>query len=361
MAGLNHWPQAVTGRMPRIAISMGDPLGVGPEVIAKALARRDVRQWARYRIYGDANIFARAASACNITPYWHVVEEGDEVAWQDQVGQVIVVNQSVDIAPSAYRKRAPSAISGSASLRSVDSAIADCQCDAGADAMATAPISKEAWSMAGFARWPGHTEMLAERCRAKSVVMMFDAPHMRVALATCHVPLMQVGNHLSMGCVLEAITQGVIACQRLGIARPRIGVCGLNPHAGENGLLGHEEKTIIRPALTQAIENGIHAEGPLPADTLFIPSKRDRYDLIVAMYHDQGLIPVKMHAFDEAVNITLGLPIIRTSPDHGTAWDIAGKGIAREHSMVASIRSAAELASGHLITCPTALQYGAGG
>jgi len=197
--------------------------------------------------------------------------------------------------------------------------------------------------MAGC-KFPGHTEMLQNRTKAKRVAMMFDAPKLKVVLATCHMPLMEIRDTLTIGKVFDPIDLGHQACRRLGLTQPRIAVCGLNPHASENGQFGDEEYRVIEPAIRAANQQGIDVEGPFPADTIFMDAIAGRYDLVVAMYHDQGLIPVKMQAFDEAVNVTLGLPIIRTSPDHGTAFGLVGKNKANAGSMKSAIRLAAELA-----------------
>ncbi|MEL7087776.1 MAG: 4-hydroxythreonine-4-phosphate dehydrogenase PdxA, partial [Planctomycetota bacterium] len=235
------------------------------------------------------------------------------------------------------------------------------------DAIVTAPICKESWKLAGF-RFPGHTELLQKRTKARRAAMMFHAPPpppelppspellsdpvdapeprptLNVALATIHVPLMDVRNLLTIGCVFDPIDLGHQAMQRLGVENPKIAVCGLNPHAGENGQFGDEEIRVITPAIEMARSAGMDVHGPFPADTLFTPRLRAKYDLIVAMYHDQGLIPVKMLAFDDAVNVTLGLPLIRTSVDHGTAFDIVGKNKANPGSMKAAIRLAVQMA-----------------
>jgi 4-hydroxythreonine-4-phosphate dehydrogenase len=215
-----------------------------------------------------------------------------------------------------------------------------------ADAIVTAPINKAAWAKAGHKRFHGHTELLAERCKSERFGMMFhanageNAHALNVILASAHVPLMDVRNVLTIGKVVETIDLGHQACKALGIRHPRVAVCGLNPHAGEGGILGDEEERIIAPAIRISKENGIDATGPHPGDTVFIPAMHGRYDLVVAMYHDQGLIPLKLLARDRAVNMTVGLPIIRTSPDHGTAFDIAGSNTADPGSM----RSAIDLA-----------------
>src|SRR5690606_23359482 len=193
------------------------------------------------------------------------------------------------------------------------------------DAVVTGPISKAAWAAAGHADFPGHTELFADRFGVSRYGMMFVTPRLRVILATAHIPLMAVGPALTAERVERAITLGTDACRRLGVDAPRIAVCGLNPHAGEGGLLGPEDDAVIAPAIAAAQRTGLDARGPFPADTIFIAAARGDWDLVVAMYHDQGLIPVKLLDRDRAVNVTIGLPIVRTSPDHGTAFDIAGQ------------------------------------
>ena len=237
---------------------------------------------------------------------------------------------------------------GADSKRWVEHAIADAMRSSDdprrLDAIVTAPICKEAWALAGF-NWPGHTELLAHRAKAKQVTMVFESPHLRVALATVHVPLMTVRDILSIGRVVDAIDRGDEACRLLGIERPRIAVCGLNPHAGEGGVLGWEEEKVIRPAIDMARHHGVQVEGPFPADTLFRRAVGGEFDIVVAMYHDQGLIPLKLLGQGTAVNWTVGLPFIRTSPDHGTAFDIAGRGQADASSMKAAIALAIRLAT----------------
>jgi 4-hydroxythreonine-4-phosphate dehydrogenase len=213
-----------------------------------------------------------------------------------------------------------------------------------ADAVVTAPIAKESWHLAGRA-WPGHTEYLAHLTKAKQHAMMFAGGELKVALATTHVPLSGLWGTLNIGAIFRPI-ELLDAAMRdwFGVVKPRIAVCGLNPHAGENGLFGDEEDRLIKPALRMAREQGIDATGPHPGDTVFLAHRAGKYDAVVAMYHDQGLIPVKLLGFHEAVNLTLGLPIVRTSPDHGTAFDIAGKNRADSGSMRAALRMAIDLA-----------------
>jgi 4-phospho-D-threonate 3-dehydrogenase / 4-phospho-D-erythronate 3-dehydrogenase len=212
------------------------------------------------------------------------------------------------------------------------------------DAVVTAPIAKESWKLAGY-RYPGHTELFAERTGARRHAMMFAGGPLKVALATVHVPLNSLWGRITIGAVFQPIDllhQAMV--ELFDIPKPRIAVCGLNPHASEHGQFGDEEERIIEPAIFMAREQGIDATGPYPPDTIFLAARDGKFDAVVAMYHDQGLIPVKLLAFDQAVNLTIGLPIIRTSPDHGTAFDIVGRNRANPGSMRAAIELAIDLA-----------------
>ena len=327
---------------------MGEPAGVGPEVIIKALADPAVRRLARFVIFGMNELLAYAADLAEIEPYWHRLQHDADRANYALIHDVVVLDyDEYSMLGQAVAK--PTKQGGQASLRFLNDAIAATRRpidDCGIDAIVTAPICKQSWDLAGFGRYPGHTELLAARTHAKRVVMMFDAPQIRVSLATVHLPLMDVRNVLTIGRVFDAIDLGAEACRRIGVTNPRVAVCGLNPHAGEDGLFGDEESRLITPAIEMAKAAGVDVHGPIPADTAFTPAKLEQYDLFVAMYHDQGLIPVKMLAFDQAVNVTLGLPLIRTSVDHGTAFDIVGKNQADPNSMKAAIRLAAYMAQG---------------
>ena len=337
----------MTDRKPTIGITMGDYAGIGPEVVVKALAHRDVRDSARFVIYGINTTLTLEAERLGIEPFWFRVGADTDRATRTIDEPVVVVDYDrFDGSPSSGRKS--SRAGGLSSKIFVEDAIADAAREHGEpraiDGIVTAPISKESWNLAGF-KWPGHTELLATRFKSKRNAMMFVSPRLRVILATAHIPLMQIRNVLSIGCVYEPIELGHEACRQLGIERPKIAVCGLNPHAGEGGIFGDEETRVITPAIELAERNGIRVTGPHPADTVFIGAAAGDHDLVVAMYHDQGLIPVKLLGWDKAVNWTVGLPAIRTSPDHGTAFDIAGRGKASEGSMVEAIRLACQLAT----------------
>lgn len=333
---------------PTIAVTMGDPSGIGPEVVVKALADAALRSLGRFHIYGSQNAMLAAAEGLGIEPFWWRVAHDSPVANTCGVHDAVVLDFPEFAGACSAAPAGPTRIGGEASFRFVDAAIASTRLAEGdprrASAIVTAPISKEAWALAGHKRWAGHTELFASRLGAKRHAMMFVSPKLRVVLATVHIPLMAVGDALTIGKVLDAIVLGAEQCRAMGVERPRVAVCGLNPHAGEHGLLGDEDERVISPAIRLAREQGVDARGPLPGDTVFIAAARGDYDLVVAMYHDQGLIPVKLLGWEEAVNLTVGLPIPRTSPDHGTAFDIAGRGVADARSMRAAITLALRLA-----------------
>lgn len=316
-------------------------------MLLKALRDPEIRALGRFVIYGLNEILTYAADQLEIDAFWFRVPH-DSQRTRRRITENVVVLDFDEFDGCLHSHRKPSKIGGLASKVFVETAIADAlrppdHCRA-IDAMVTAPISKESWGMAGF-NWPGHTELLASRTRAKRHAMMFVSPRLKVALATCHLPLMDIRNVLTIGRVFDPIDLGHEACRKMGIEKPVIAVTGLNPHAGENGRFGDEETRLIEPAIRVARDSGIDARGPFPADTIFIDAAAGEYDLVVAMYHDQGLTPVKLLGWDKAVNWTLGLPIIRTSPDHGTAFDIAGRGRASEGSFKAAIHLAAQLAA----------------
>lgn len=348
---------------PTIAITMGDPGGIGAEVVLKALADPEIAGMARYRILGLSHTFLAEAKANNISIEWQTYPVGGHVPDLDfclidfatfyqgfkhdfpRKSNELAGRMSLHFVHEAIRLAglAPAVPNPSYPVRPIEPATVD--------AVVTGPISKEAWALAGEARFPGHTELFASSAGVRHAGMMFSSPRLRVILATVHMPLANVPRAIeNMGQfgVLRVIEQGHQAHKEIEGRFPRIAVCGLNPHAGEGGRLGREEIKIIEPAIKLAKDKGIQAFGPFPADTIYNAALAGKYDLVVAMYHDQGLIPLKMLARDEAVNITVGLPIIRTSPDHGTAFDIAGQGAADAGSMKAAIRLAAKLASARM-------------
>lgn len=333
---------------PLILITMGDPAGSGPELVLKALAHRELWSLARYAVVGDLGVLMRARGI--VGAHDIVLREVDDVDDTLSFGdlEVGVLNLSnVDLGRLSYGK--PSEIGGKASYEYIARAV-DLIMRGKAAALVTAPISKESLHLAGY-RYPGHTELLAELSGVRSVKMMLVARHLRVSHVSTHVPLRKAIELVTRHNVLEAIVMTHEALVKLfRITSPKIAVAGLNPHAGEGGIMGHEDMDEISPAVEDAIARGIDVKGPFPPDTIFYRAYHAReFDAVVAMYHDQGHIAVKMIGFMEGVNLTLGLPFIRTSPDHGTAWDKAGKGTANESAMVEAIRLAASL-TGNLIT-----------
>ncbi|MFC4168302.1 4-hydroxythreonine-4-phosphate dehydrogenase PdxA [Teichococcus aestuarii] len=324
---------------PIIAITMGDASGVGPEIIMKALARADVHALCRPLVVGDATRLREAGA---------ITGTGLAVAARAAPAEARFARGTVDcidlgLIPAGHPFGQLSPVSGEAAYRYIERATR--LVEAGeADAICTAPLSKEALHAAGH-KYPGHTELLAHLTGTPEVSMMLVAPKLRVIHVTTHIGLMDAIRKIEPGLVERVIARGHATLVKAGIAEPRIGVCGINPHAGENGLFGQgEEEEKIIPAVRACRAKGWKVDGPLPADTLFFRAARGDFDLVVAMYHDQGHAPVKVMGLEAGVNITVGLPVIRTSVDHGTAFDIAGQGIADEGSLVEALRQASELA-----------------
>jgi 4-hydroxythreonine-4-phosphate dehydrogenase len=323
--------------LPRLGITLGDPAGIGPEVAAKALADEHTARLARFVVFGCPLVkwVELGGKVPSFVTHAHPLAE-----WDGHNTGVELVYPDADL--QGLPVGAPSAAGGEAAVRFVLAAVEAAQ-RGWIDAIVTGPISKEAVRMAGYP-WPGHTELLAEKFGTAQVAMMFAGGPFRVILVTIHLALAEAIRQITVERIVKACRLGSEALRRwFGVDVPRVGVCGLNPHASEAGRFGHEEREIIGPAIEQAGAEGIAAFGPLAPDTAFYQAARGRFDLIVAMYHDQGLIPIKTVAFEDSVNITVGLPVIRTSVDHGTAYDIAGRGEANPASLKAAIRMAVEM------------------
>ncbi len=323
---------------PTIAITMGDAAGIGPEVIMKALASREVFEFCNPFVVGDAARLRRAATLVGST-----LQVEAAAAPPANYSQGRVACMDLGLIPADLPFGQVSAIAGEAAFRYIERAVQLVQAGK-ASAICTAPLSKEALHAAGH-KYPGHTELLAALTGTPEVSMMLVAPRLRVIHVTTHIGLLDAIERIDAPLVERVIGRAQETLVRAGIARPRIGVCGINPHAGENGLFGRgEEASKIEPAVRNAQARGWHVTGPLPADTLFYLAARGDYDIVVAMYHDQGHGPIKVLGLEAGVNITVGLPMVRTSVDHGTAFDIAGKGIADERSLIEALRQAADLA-----------------
>jgi 4-hydroxythreonine-4-phosphate dehydrogenase len=324
-----------------LAISMGEPAGVGPDIIMALYARRADLGLPRFCVFGHADFLRSRAKTLGLTiDIAEVAPEGADAAF---AGALPVVN-IYGLVPDSPGQTSP--LSAGVVIRSIEAAVA-ATLTGTCSGLVTAPIHKGALYHAGF-KHPGHTEFLAELCANGSTprlpVMMLAHGGLRAVPVTIHVPIRDVPDLLTKDLIVETVQ--VLAYdlkRRFGIANPRIGVAGLNPHAGEGGAIGREDLEIVGPAVAQLQFEGIDAEGPMPADTLFYPAHWTRYDAVVAMYHDQALIPIKTVAFEDAVNVTLGLPIVRTSPDHGTAFDLAGTGRASPASFLAAIKLAHEM------------------
>lgn len=294
--------------MVRVAITSGDPAGIGPEIAARAADDP------RVRAVCEPVVFSPPPDLIGVVP-GRVSGEAGQAAY-DVVVRAVAAAMAGEV-----------------------------------DAVATSPVSKEAFALAGLP-WKGHTDLLGHLTGSPFVAMMFESPALRVVLATVHVPLREVPALLTADLLGRTIALAASELPRFGVARPRLAVAALNPHAGEQGLMGDEETRVLAPAIAACRAGGIEVAGPFPADTVFLRAHRGEFDAVVACYHDQGLIPVKLLAFGQAVNVTLGLPIVRTSVDHGTAFDIAGTGRADHGSMVEAVRLAARLAAARARTAP---------
>lgn len=314
-------------KKPTLGITLGDGAGIGPEVVLKTLRVFPWSRICRPIVIGDAFLLDYWTRRLRLPLYK-----------QCEFVDCGVLRRGERIVPGRISARM-----GEAAMRFVRRGV-EMALRGEIDALVTAPLQKEAVHRAGY-DFPGHTEYLAKLCGAKKVSMMFAGGGLKIVLVTIHVPLREVSKLLTRENILRTIEHAHLAGRLFGARRPHIAVAGLNPHAGEGGILGKEERRVIAPAIATARRRGWHVTGPYPPDTLFYRARREKIDVVVVMYHDQGLIPLKMLAFDESVNITLGLPFIRTSPDHGTAYDIAGKGIANPSSLWHAVQLATQLSS----------------
>jgi len=322
---------------PIIAVTMGDPAGVGPEVVLKALAELSIRRACRPIVFGDLGLLQRTQKKLHLRVPLADWSPGEP--WP----RAVAVRSLSSLSPAQAKPGVPSRACGAAVYRYVTEA-ARAALAGSVDAIATAPLNKKVLQMAGH-RYPGHTELLAEIAGARDVRMMLLGRKLKVVLVTVHLPLMRVAQELSAKKISITLELTDRALRRyFSLPRPRLAVAALNPHAGEEGIFGAEEKSIISPGVEAAKRRGVRAFGPFPADTLFYLAARGDYDAVVCMFHDQGLIPLKLLDFVGGVALTLGLPFVRTSVDHGTAYDIAGKNKADETSMKEAILLAARLA-----------------
>ncbi|MGM0876803.1 MAG: 4-hydroxythreonine-4-phosphate dehydrogenase PdxA [Bacillota bacterium] len=329
----------MTASKPIIAITMGDPSGVGPEIIVKSLKDEAIYENCRPFVIGDLKILKRALDVTNVELNLNGISNPEEAAFH--FGTIDVID--LDLVSEELPWGQVSVEAGNAAFRYLEKAIAYAN-EEKIQGICTAPLNKEALHKAGHI-YPGHTEILAELTNTKDFAMMLSAPGLRVIHVTTHIGLIAAVNQINVDRQYTVIKLAHETLQKAGIDAPKIAVCGINPHAGENGLFGNgEEEDKIVPAVEKAQAEGIDVVGPLPADTLFFRAKRGDFDIVVAQYHDQGHGPIKVLGLESGVNITVGLPTIRTSVDHGTAFDIAGKNIADELSLKEAIRMAIELA-----------------
>jgi 4-hydroxythreonine-4-phosphate dehydrogenase len=335
------WIGGAWMKLPVIGITMGDPTGIGPEIIVKALSMKELFQACRPIVFGDREVLSRAIQMENPASTLEVIEEIPEGGYLPEKLFVFALTQ---LKVGSLRFGEPDRACGEAMGRYIEEAVRWVR-DGKLDAITTCPINKQAMNSAGYS-FPGHTELLAHLVGASSVAMMFLGSKWKIVLVTTHLPLKDVSKWITVSRILSVLRladEGIK--QYFGIPHPKIAVLGLNPHCGEGGLLGEEEKKEILPAIAEAKSFGMDVEGPFPADSFFDLSGRHGFDVVIAMYHDQGLIPIKTVDFKEAVNLTLGLPFIRTSVDHGTAYDIAGKGLADPSNLVKAILTAANLSN----------------
>ena len=344
MTAINHpispspHPPSINA-LPIIGITMGDPTGIGPEIIVKALSAEEPFQASRPIVFGDEQVLLEAIRQEGLPVQIKVIDEIPEEGYQP--GKIFLFPSS-QLEANSLSSGKPDRKCGEAMVRYVQEAVRWLK-RVKLDAITTCPINKQAMNAAGYL-FPGHTELLAHLTQASTVAMMFLGAKWKVVLVTTHLPLKEVSKWITRDRILTTIRLTEEGLRRyFGVSQPRLAILGLNPHCGEEGLLGEEEKDEIIPAIEEAKSLGMRVEGPFPADSFFDISGIHPYDAVIAMYHDQGLIPIKIFDFKESVNFTLGLPFVRTSVAHGTAYDIAGKGLADPANLIKAITTAAKL------------------
>jgi len=326
--------------LPHIGITMGDPAGIGPEVVLKAVAEEEIRKVCVPVIIGDAQLLAHTARTLDLQCGYDIVRK--EEPFPDHFSDPVIFH--LDNIGGFIEPGIESGAAGKAAAGYIEAAVELCAAGS-VDAIATAPINKRALFLGGYS-FPGHTEFLAHLTGAEEFAMAFVAANLRIVLLSTHVPLSEAIRMVEKDLIVKIVNLTQRELKRWGIERPRLAVAALNPHGAEGGLFGVEEASEIVPAIEacRGVDD-INVRGPFSADTVFLRASRGEFDAVIACYHDQAMIPVKCLSFGEAVNVTLGLPFIRTSVDHGTAFDIAGKGLAEHSSMVAAIKLAAELST----------------
>ena len=334
----------MSNNKPIVAVTMGDPAGIGPEVTAKAIVHEDIVSRARPFVVGSAAALEAALNQTGSNTKPNMVHHFEDLSWENDTVAVL------DLKNLDYANIQPGVLSAEAGKASIEWILKAGELAAAGkvQAVATAPINKEACSTAGY-KDIGHMEMFQRQTNSNHVATMLVAEQLRVVHLTTHKSLRQVPEYVTKDNVLAKIKLTHEHFVRWGFASPRIGVAALNPHASDGGLLGDEEAIHIRPAVEMAVTMGINVVGPIPADTIFPQAIAGRYDVVLAMYHDQGHIPTKVHNWEKSISVNIGLPFIRTSVDHGTAFDIAGKGVANHSSMLEALRVASMLASESLL------------
>jgi len=325
--------------LPIVGITMGDPTGIGPEIIVKALSMEEPFHACRPIVFGDREVLSRAIQIQNLSTTLEVI---DKIPEDGYLPKTIFFFPSIQLEVASLRFGQPDRTCGEVMVKYIEEAVKWVR-SGRVDAITTCPINKQAINAAGHP-FSGHTELLAHFVQASSVAMMFLGSKWKIVLVTTHLPLKDVSRWITANRILSTIRLTDEGMKKyFGIRHPRIAVLGLNPHCGEEGLLGEEEREEILPAIAVAKSQGLNVEGPFPADSFFDLSGDRAFDAVIAMYHDQGLIPIKMFDFKEAVNFTLGLPFIRTSVGHGTAYDIAGRGVADPTNLIKAMQMAAKL------------------